>query len=323
MDKQLNVSGKHWLTALLALFVLGSASADDLPDPLGLEPALALAKAHPRLENTQASTRFPRRPTLYLGCHDLAFAGARDGGRNRNQAWSSPLITATAAQQLEVMQRFFDARLADLSFARDNEAMAVAFVQLDRARARAELGQFSPLRVAELDAEYQRIRRQRAASEAAQRLTRSLLAQALGHADSLPSKLQAPPPPAADQQRPALEAVIGTARQANPQIRALAKTLQDDPPAQALLDMEIRQQALELLTRLELLALIAEQTAIEADWRDLKLDESRTLYELEARADLGFSMSQQTRARRDQEQVALCRTLTLAELQALQGQPLR
>jgi len=89
----------------------------------------------------------------------------------------------------------------------------------------------------------------------------------------------------------------------------------------ALVEMEVRQQALELLARLNLLKVIAEQARAESDWRDLKLDESRTLYELEAKADLGFSMSQQTKARRDQEEVGLCTALTLAELEALQGHP--
>jgi hypothetical protein len=46
------------------------------------------------------------------------------------------------------------------------------------------------------------------------------------------------------------------------------------------------------------------------------------MYEMEVTADLGYSMSQQTKARRDQTEVALCQALTLAELNALQGRPL-
>jgi hypothetical protein len=310
------------LVLALVLPVGTASSAEALPDPLSLEQALELAKAHPRVAADADNLRFPRPLALFIGCHDLAFTGARDGDVRRNQAWASSLIGANAAQRLEVMQRFFDVLLADLSFARDNEAMAVAFVQLDRARARAELGQFSPLRVAELDAEYQMIRRQRAASEAAQRLTRSLLAKALGRPDALPSKLTLPKLPGDDLKPPKLEDVITAARADNAHIRQLAEELKTKE-ARALFDMDIEQNALELITRLGLLGLIAEQTQTEAYWRDLKLDESRTLYELEAQADLGFSMSQQTRARRDQEQVALCQALTLAELDALQGKPVR
>lgn len=310
------------LLLALALPLATASAAEDLPDPLSLAQALELAKDHPRLAADSDSSRFERAPALFIGCHDLAFTGAREGGARRNQAWASPLIGAEAAQHLEVMQRFFDVLLADLSFARDNEAMAVAYVQLDRARARAELGQFSPLRVAELDAEYQRIRRQRAASEAAQRLTRSLLAQALGRPDSLPSKLTLPDLPDKAPEVPVLADVIAAARANNGRIQHLAKPLSSSA-ASTLLDMDLAQNALELITRLELLGLIAEQAEAETYWRDLKLDESRTLYELEAQADLGFSMSQQTRARRDQEQVALCQALTLAELDALRGKPLR
>ncbi|MBK1649653.1 hypothetical protein CKO36_13875 [Rhabdochromatium marinum] len=310
----------------MALPSVYAAQDQDTPvlsgsDPLSLEQALSFADQHPRLKNPAASTRFPRRPALFVGCHDLAFAGARAGEERRNQAWSSPLLSAEDAQRLEVMQRFFDVLLADLSFAHDNEAMAVAFVQLDRARARAELGQFSPLQVAKLDADYQAIRRQRAASESTQRLTRALLAQALGHPQTLPEHLTPPKPPPADQAIPTLAEVIAAAQQHNPQVRALSNEPQD-AAATALLAMDLEQAALELITRLQLLGLIAEQVDTEARWRDLKLDESRTLYELEAQADLGFSMSQQTRARRDQEQVALCQALTRAELAALQGQSL-
>jgi hypothetical protein len=86
--------------------------------------------------------------------------------------------------------------------------------------------------------------------------------------------------------------------------------------------MSLRQRALELLERLALLGVAAEQTRIVADWRDLKLDQSRTLYEMEVTADLGYSMSQQTKARRDELEVQLCQTLTRAELAALQGKAL-
>jgi hypothetical protein len=215
------------------------------------------------------------------------------------------------------MQRFYDVLLADLSYARDNEAMAVAYVQFDRAEARAELGQFSPLRVAELRADYELIRRQRAASEAAQRLTRSLLAHALGRPDQLPRELVTPDLSPSAVDTPTVAQVVNNAIEHNPQVGGL---LQGRSEAErALIGMELRQHAMELLTRLELLAVISEQARIESEWRDLKLDESRTLYELEVTADLGFSMSQQTKARRDAEAVALCRALTLAELKGLQG----
>ncbi|KAA6185414.1 TolC family protein [Thiohalocapsa marina] len=300
------------------------ASTEPLPSPLTLEQALGYAAGHPRVllapGSKPASFPLARRQPLFLGCHALAFSGTRGRDDQRDVAWSG-LVTAEAAQRLEIRQRFFDVLLADLSYARDNEALAVAFIQFDRASVRAELGQFSPLQVAELEAEYQLILRQRAASEASQRLTRSLLAQALGRPDDLPAELVTPDltPPPASEASPALEAVVQAAVEHNPRVRQL---LQDCSDAEcALIRMDVQQQALELLTRLDLLRVIAEQARVESDWRDLKLDESRTMYELEVKADLGFSMSQQTRARRDEEQAALCRDLTRAELAALQGRP--
>jgi len=288
----------------------------EVPEPLTLAQALDFAAAHPRVTSPAEATELPRRQPLYLGCHSLAFSGARADDADRDTAWS-PLLTPLAAQRLAIRQRFYDVLLADRSFARDNEAMAVAYVQFDRAAAREELGQFSPLKTAELEADYQGIRRQRAASEAAQRVTRALLAQALGRPDDLPRDLVTPDPGPRPSDPPALDDVVAAALDENPRV---AELTQGQPDAQRkLVEMEVRQQALELLTRLELLDVIAEQARIESDWRDLKLDESRTMYELEVTADLGFSMSQQTKARRDEEQVALCQALTRAELDALQG----
>lgn len=311
------------LTPLLAPALLLPALAlgdpPPLPEPLTLEAALAQADGHPRVQIEAGGDTAPvaRRQPLFLGCHELAFTGTRGRDDARDVAWTT-LIDPAAAQRLEIRQRFYDVLLGDLSYARDNEALAVAYIQFDRAAVRQQLGQFSPLKTAELEAEYQLIRRQRAASEASQRITRSLLAQAMGRPASLPRELATPdltPPTAA---LPDLDTLVRAALAENQWLKRLLAARA--APERALLEMEVRQQALELLTRLELLNVTAEQARVESSWRDLKLDESRTLYDLEVRADLGFSMSQQTKARRDEEEVALCQALTRAELAALQGQ---
>jgi len=308
----------RWVSALL-LALTGSVSiAQTPPAPLALMDALAFADGHPRAEaGTEAW--LPARPQpLHLACHSLAFNNARPADAERDTAWG-PLLPAAAAQRLEIMQRFFDVLLADLSYMRDNEAMAVAYIQFDRAENRRDLGQYSPLAVAELEAAYQVIRRRRAASDAARRVSRSLLAQAMGTPEDLPKDLVDPPPPA-DTPPPALDVVVATASAQNPRIRALRDGA--DATQEALLRMALRQQALELLERLELLAVAAEQTRVEVDWRDLKLDQSRTMYEMEVTADLGYAMSRQTKAHRERMAVDLCRILTRAELDALQGKPI-
>lgn len=319
--------GRRPLPSIVALAVLIACvppalrAEEPVPEPLTLEQALAFAADHPRVKAATTGDAanvltLPRPQPLYLGCHTLAYSGARDADAARDVAWS-PLLNSERAQRLEIMQRFFDVLLADLSFARDNEAMAVAYIQFDRAEARGELGQFSALQIAELQAKYQLIRRQRAAAEAAQRVTRSLLAGALGRPKSLPRDLVTPALGSADADPPELEQVTEQALRNNPQV---TKLMQGRSVAeQALVRAALRQRALELLTRLDLLEVIAEQARSESDWRDLKLDESRTMYEFEATSDLGYSMSQQTKARRDERETAFCRHLTQTELNALQG----
>ena len=135
------------LAAVLLLATLTPAAATaekaltEVPDPLSLEQALGFAEGHPRVRVERASAgiarQLPRAQPLYLGCHSLAFSGARSNDAARDVAWFG-LLSSTDAQRLEIMQRFFDVLLADLSFARDNEAMAVAFIQFDRAEARLQ-----------------------------------------------------------------------------------------------------------------------------------------------------------------------------------------
>ena len=95
-------------------------------------------------------------------------------------------LHARQESRLAVMRAFFDALLADLQFARDNEAMSIAFINADRARDRNELGQVSDVDLLQAEAEYQEIRRQRYASEKLLLLTRSRLAVARQASDHLP-----------------------------------------------------------------------------------------------------------------------------------------
>jgi hypothetical protein len=308
---------------MLLSWVTGLAGDDQaLPSPLSLGQALALAEDHPRLSSPDLGMRYPRPEPLFLGCHGLAFPAMRAGDARRDQAWSL-LVSPLAAQRLEIMQRFFDVLLAELRYAEDNEAMAVAYVQLDRASVRAELGQVSPIRVAELEVAYQRIRLRRTASAAAQRMTRALLAQAMGSSGTLPRDLRDPKLP------PSPTAGADTLADPGPMVdRALAENrwlrqriADADEDERDLLQMALRTEVLELSTRLGLLAVAADEALSVANWRDLALDESRTLYEMEAAADLGYSMSRQTEARRREAEVRYCQVLTRAQLDALQGQP--
>ncbi len=57
-------------------------------------------------------------------------------------------------------------------------------------------------------------------------------------------------------------------------------------------ELQVRQQVLDIWLELDRLNLEAEELQVTADYRDLNLDRSRTLYELDMQTDLGDSMTQ-------------------------------
>lgn len=315
-------SPRRGLASLLCALVLGiphSPAIAVLSDPLTLSEALERAPTHPRVEaSIDLTGRLPPRQSLYLSCQQLALPSASTADPDRNRPLD-PLISRADAQRIEIMARFFDVLLADLSFASESEAMAVAYIQFDRAAVRGELGQISPLRVLELETVYQEILHRRATSELGQQLTRALLAQALGDPEDLPRNLLPPQLPPLPETLPTLEEGLALASATKAVGELLIGRSQAD---RELVGLELRQQILELLLRLRALVAAERHLETESAWRDLKLDESRTLYEQEVSADLGYSMSQQTQTRLQLQRVGYCRALAWAELRALMGQPL-
>ncbi|MEZ5541828.1 MAG: TolC family protein [Pseudomonadota bacterium] len=132
----------------------------------------------------------------------------------------------TQDHRIAIMQAFFDVLLADLEFARDNEAMAVAYVQADRSRDRNELGQLSDIALLAQEAEYQEYRMRRSRAQARQRSTRALLAQLLDRPGELPSTLQEPDLTANDRPLPEFDQLIEQLQAANPAILALRADLE-------------------------------------------------------------------------------------------------
>jgi outer membrane protein TolC len=94
--------------------------------------------------------------------------------------------------RLAVMAAFFDVLLADLEYARDDEGMATAYVQFDRARQRNRLGQVSDIDLAELETAYQSSRASRYASDTRRRISRAALASLMNRPTQLPSELATP-----------------------------------------------------------------------------------------------------------------------------------
>jgi len=82
----------------------------------------------------------------------------------------------------------------------------------------------------------------------------------------------------------------------------------------------LRQQTLELLQRIEVLQYQRKAARTLVDFRDLELDQSRALYEMEARATLGDAMIGVTEAQWKAAKVDYELALAWAELKALGGE---
>lgn len=134
-------------------------------------------------------------------------------------------INAQQRQYINVMKRYFDVVLADLQFYRYNEEMAVAYIQFDRMQIREKLGQYTESDVAEKDVEYKRIRRLRTHSQNQQRVTRSLLAQALNKPNSLPSTVEKPELNIISRKLPEIEELQKKVKDNNPVLGALRAKL--------------------------------------------------------------------------------------------------
>ena len=95
-------------------------------------------------------------------------------------------------RRLAIMQKYFDVLNADNQFISENEALAMGFIHYDNAVQDQELGLVPEIEVLRLQSEYEVIRQKRYLAEQRQRLTRSILAEAMGYPQQLSSSLEAP-----------------------------------------------------------------------------------------------------------------------------------
>ncbi len=135
-----------------------------------------------------------------------------------SQQWR--LVEARGVRRVDIMARFFDVLLADLRYARDYEAMSIAYVTYDHARDRRKLGQVSDLVVAERHSYYQDLRRRWYETTAEQRASRMRLARALNWSGRLPTELASPNLQTTATSAPDLDALQAQALQTNPAILA-------------------------------------------------------------------------------------------------------
>ncbi len=218
------------------------AIAESLARRRRAEAELALAEADDNLSiGADARLRFidPARLALDPSSNDsgiglLVEKRLYDAGRTASAIQGARLALASRRLEfvdslrqryLDILAAYFDVLLADLTYIRDNEAMSIQFVRLDKQRNAHELGRVSDLALARAEDDYQRVRARRAASESNQRLARQRLASLLNRPDSLPSDLEMLEIRLGDRPVPEFEPLLARALEANPRLLALRQRL--------------------------------------------------------------------------------------------------
>ena len=95
-------------------------------------------------------------------------------------------------RRLEIMEKYFAVLNADNQFLSENEALATGFIRYDNAVQDQELGLVPELEVLRLQSDYEVIRQKRHLAGQRQRVTRNILAEAMGHPGNLSSDLEIP-----------------------------------------------------------------------------------------------------------------------------------
>ncbi len=344
-----------------------------------------LRALHPASKSTDSSANDSSaslllRKRLYDFGHSSALEQA---AMQRVQGADWQYCEARQQQTLQVMRGFFDVLLADLEYARDNEAMSIAFIAMDKAREHSALKRLSDVVLLETEAEYQKSRRIRYASEARQRSRRSALAIAMGRPEDLVSDVVMPAIPDISKPLPGYEQLMTEVLEHNPRLLALRASLasarsqlqaaraSDGPVLHGELDAsvynrttasrhplaaglvlevplltggardariaranakqravraeklalqrELRQTVLDLTLDLGILKVRLQELTAQADFRELYLDRSRALYELEVKTDLGDAMTQISAVRLKAARAQFDWVMTMARLDALRG----
>jgi hypothetical protein len=305
------------LLPLLLLIAAAPAAVAELPEYLTLAQALAsVDENHPGVQ--LAAQQPPQQQLLQCQQFELQPNSPRllPGSCGYWQ-----FIAPLHQQQLLVMRRFLDVVLADQRAARDSEAMATAYIRQDREKNRQQLGQRSEVDVAALDSVYQEKRRQFLVSESMQRVSRSLLAIAMNRPGQLPREVAPPEEGLFAGSKPLDEgSLLQGIEQHNPLLQRLQEV--DDSALQSLARQYLRHVALEQLLSITLLRAQQRENSTVLGYRDLSLDKSRTLYELEVKADLGDAMVDQTAARLVQMETDYQLLMCNAVLAALRGEQL-
>ncbi len=128
-------------------------------------------------------------------------------------------------RQVKIMAAYFDVLLSDLRFHRNNENMAISFIDWDNSRKRRDLGTISDLGVEKRHSEYQRVRRQRFESENNQRQRRNRLSMLMYAHGQLPTNLAIPDAGIRINELPKIADLTHKAFNNNLELRAIVKKI--------------------------------------------------------------------------------------------------
>lgn len=211
------------VSLLLAFGAYAGEPGTPLPEPLTLPAALSMADAtHPDIAAVEANNAARRAEQLAVE----ALTGVATRFDADDRADGMLLEHARQHRRTKILQRYLGVLLADVTFTLENEAMAMAYVRMDRARERHTLGQVSDIALAERTSLYQVARSQRYAAEARQRASRSRLALALNRPGELATTLLPPRLPGNHAERPELEEIEARALNDNTRLQALRLRMQ-------------------------------------------------------------------------------------------------
>jgi len=127
--------------------------------------------------------------------------------------------------KINIMHSFFSVLLADLAYARDNEAMATAFVNFDKIKERNKLGQRSDIELLKSESLYQQSRSVRYASDVARRMARTNLAHAMNRPGQLSTHLVVPSLDFRHNKLPEVKDIVKRALKNNRRVMALKAAL--------------------------------------------------------------------------------------------------
>jgi outer membrane protein TolC len=158
-----------------------------------------------------------RKPLFDFGRSSQAVAAADLEIAARQTA----LFNVENLRRIDIMARYFDVLLADMQYAADNEFLAVAYTEWDKAKDRFKVGQVSQPELMRVEAAYQDVRERRNASQQRLRSTRQKLANAMYRPDQLPTDLVDPALKDNARPVPAYETLLPWVMANNPRLKIL------------------------------------------------------------------------------------------------------